>query len=185
MKDKFKKSIELFLFFFKIGCFTFGGGWSILAQMDYEFIQKKHIITKEELLDITSVGRSMPGIMITNISIIFGYRVAGIIGAIAATLGIAFPSIIILTVVTYIYALIKDNIYIKYILSGIRSAVVPIIAASVISMWKAAIKDKLCFIVCLSALVLSLFSGLGNIQIVLLGILVALIMSEVKKHGTI
>ena len=72
--------MELFLYFAKIGCFTFGGGWSIIAQMQEEFINKRHTLTEEELLDITSVAKSLPGIMITNISVIFGYRTAGIPG---------------------------------------------------------------------------------------------------------
>lgn len=73
MKDRVKKGLELFAFFFKIGCFTFGGGWSILAQMEQEFVDKRKWLTKSELLDMVAVGRSVPGIMITNISMIFGY----------------------------------------------------------------------------------------------------------------
>lgn len=103
MKNKLLKSMDLFLYFAKIGCFTFGGGWSIIAQMQEEFINKRHTLTEEELLDITSVAKSLPGIMITNISVIFGYRTAGIPGAVMATLGMATPSVAILTVVTMLY----------------------------------------------------------------------------------
>ena len=62
------RALELFLYFFKIGFYTFGGGWSIVAQIQQEYVQKKGWITDEELLDITSVGRSLPGLMIGNVS---------------------------------------------------------------------------------------------------------------------
>ncbi len=190
MKKEITKNlnpIELFLFFFKIGCFTFGGGWSIIAQMEEEFINRRAIITKEELLDITSVGKSLPGIMITNIAVIFGYRVCGIPGAIAATLGMATPPIIILTLVTFIYNSIKDNTYVAAALKGIRAAVAPIIFSSVISMWKAAMKDKACILFCLAAFILTSFLDVGNIPVILTGIIIAcglcIFRKGDKSHG--
>ena len=75
------QALELFLYFFKIGFYTFGGGWSIIAQIQQEYVQKKGWITDEDLLDITSVGRSLPGLMIGNVSYLFGYHVAGFPGA--------------------------------------------------------------------------------------------------------
>lgn len=179
-----KKVLSLFLFFFKIGCFTFGGGWSILAQMEEEFIDKQKVLTKEELLDITSVGKSLPGIMITNISVIFGHRMAGIPGAIAATLGIVAPSVLILSVVTVMYNFIKDNIYVGYALKGIRAAVIPIIGSSVISLWRSAMKDKACLVFCFGAFILTAFMNFGNIPVILSGILIACILCWRGKNGT-
>lgn len=184
MQKKLISPIKLFLFFVKIGCFTFGGGWSILTQMEQEFVDKQKLITKEELLDITSVGRSMPGIMITNITMIFGYRVAGILGGIASVIGVVVPSIVILSIVTFLYNEIVDNPYVEKLLMGIRSAVVPIIAGSAISLGKTALKDKLCVITCLAAFGLSLFADIGNIQIVLTGIVCAFIIGGIKRRGT-
>ena len=68
---------ELFVQFMKFGLFTFGGGWSIVAQMQKLYVEEKHTITAEELLDLTSVGRSVPGTMIGNVAVLYGYRVAG------------------------------------------------------------------------------------------------------------
>lgn len=65
-KENLKIGGMLLAYFARIGCFTFGGGWSILAQMDQEFIQRRKLITKEELLELTAMGRSLPGIMITQ-----------------------------------------------------------------------------------------------------------------------
>ena len=94
------RALELFLYFFKIGFYTFGGGWSIVAQIQQEYVQSKGWITDEDLLDITSVGRSLPGLMIGNVSYLFGYHVAGFPGALACLLGISLPSLIVLTVLT-------------------------------------------------------------------------------------
>ena len=113
MKDRVKKGLELFVFFFKIGCFTFGGGWSILAQMEQEFVDKRKWLTKSELLDMVAVGRSVPGIMITNISMIFGYSVGGVFGGFCAVLGITTPAILILSIVTMFYSKLK-------IMSGVQ-----------------------------------------------------------------
>ena len=99
-KEKIKNGLMLFAFFFKIGCFTFGGGWSILAQMEQEFVDKKKLITKEELLDMVAVGKSVPGIMITNISMLFGYYVGGWFGGVCAVLGMTCPAVLILSFVT-------------------------------------------------------------------------------------
>ena len=102
-KEKIKNGLMLFAFFFKIGCFTFGGGWSILAQMEQEFVDKKKLITKEELLDMVAVGKSVPGIMITNISMLFGYYVGGWFGGVCAVLGMTCPAVLILSFVTVFY----------------------------------------------------------------------------------
>ena len=72
-----KKALTLFRQFFQFGCFTFGGGWSIVAQMQKLYVEREKTITSQELLDITSVGRSLPGTMIGNVAFLYGYRVGG------------------------------------------------------------------------------------------------------------
>ena len=79
----------LFFFFFRIGFFTFGGGWSIIAQMTREFVEKRKWLTNEELMDMVSVAQSLPGIMIINCSVQFGYALGGVFCAFAAALGTA------------------------------------------------------------------------------------------------
>ena len=138
-KGDLKQGCMLFAFFFKIGCFTFGGGWSILAQMEREFVDKKKAITKEGLLEMVAVGKSLPGIMITNISMLFGYHLGGVFGGACAVLGITFPAILILSVITYFYNALKSNYWCHGALAGIQAAVVPIIASAVVSLGKDAL----------------------------------------------
>lgn len=183
-KETVKKGWMLFLFFAKIGCFTFGGGWSILAQMEQEFVDKKQLITKEELLDIVSLGKSVPGIMITNISTIFGYQVAGWFGAVCAMIGIALPAVVILSIVTLCYTAFKDNVWVAYALKGIRCAVVPIIGSATLSLAKSGLQTKLCWGICGVTAILCYFTNINNIVIILLGVVFALILLGVEKHGT-
>ena len=73
-----RQVLGLFFQFMKFGLFTFGGGWSIVAQMQKLYVEQEKVITSEELLDLTSVGRSLPGTMIGNVAMLYGYRVAGV-----------------------------------------------------------------------------------------------------------
>ena len=139
-------------FFFKIGCFTFGGGWSILAQMEQEFVDKRKLITKEELLDMVAVGKSVPGIMITNISMLFGYYGGGWFGGVCAVLGMACPAVLILSFVTAFYKVLKSNVWCYAALRGIRCAVVPIMGSAALSLGKEAFRRKSAIPICALAL---------------------------------
>lgn len=174
--------LNIFFTFLKFGCFTFGGGWSIVAQIQKEYVENKCWITDEELLDFTSVGRSLPGLMIGNTSVLFGYHTAGVLGALAALVGISLPPIVIMYCVTLIYALVHDNLYIARAMMGVRAAVVPIILCAMLKLSKTALKDWSCWIIACGAAAVSLFTGLNNVLIVVLGAGLGLIAMEVKTR---
>ena len=182
-QSRIKRCIMLFFFFFKIGFFTFGGGWGILAQMEQEFIDKRKLITKNDLLEMIAVGKSIPGIMITNISMLFGYQIAGIPGGICAMVGIAAPAVLILTIVTYCYDLLKDNHWAAAALKGISSSVVPIIGTAALSLGKDVFRRKSGILICLAAFPLCYFTSISNIILVLAGVIIALLWMEVDKHA--
>lgn len=182
-KEKLYRNMQILLFFMKIGFFTFGGGWSILSQIQKEFVEKKKWISDEELLDMTSVGRSVPGIMITNISAIFGYHIGGIPCAMAALIGITLPSLIVLSVVTIFYEEFRNNLYVSRVLVGIRASVVPIIASAALKLRKSALKDSIGYMIAFVAFFLSFFTDLNNIFIVIIGAVGGLLIMEVK-NGT-
>lgn len=184
MRKKAEKGrvLSIFLTFLKFGCFTVGGGWSIVSQIQKEYVEDKHWITDEELLDFTSVGRSVPGLMISNASVLFGYHAAGFGGALAALAGICLPPIVIMYGVTFVYNLVHDNLYIARAMMGVRAAVVPIILCALLKLTKSALKDWLCWLVALGAAALSLFTGLSNILIVVLGAAAGLLAMEVKTR---
>ena len=181
-----RSALQLFWHFFKVGFYTFGGGWSIVAQMQKEYVEKRHWITAEELLDITSVGRSLPGLMIGNVSYLFGYHMAGFPGALACLLGISLPPLIILTIVTWCYTQVAGNIYVMRAMTGVRAAVVPIIASAAMGLRKGALAEKSGYFIMLLGLGLYLLLGLNCILIVLLGALIGYVLStrrERRKGG--
>ena len=172
----------LFWQFFKFGCYTFGGGWPIVAQMQKEYVQKRGWLTEEELLDITSVGRSLPGLMIGNVSYLFGYHVAGFPGAIACVTGMCIPPLLILTAVTWFYTQVRDNPYVSRAMVGVRATVVPIITSAALGLRKAALTDRFGYVILLLGFVLYLFFGMNCITIVLLGGLLGFLLSLWREH---
>lgn len=162
-----QKLPELFLIFLKLGLFCFGGGWSIISQIEEECIQKRQWITNEKLLDFISVGRSLPGIMVINICVILGYDLCGILGAILAAGGVALPSVAVLCAVELVYDKVIDNVYVAKILAGVRASVVSITFSAAVRMWKTALNGKLSYVVMLLALILLLFTEIGNTVLIL------------------
>lgn len=129
-----REALRLYLYFFKIGWFTFGGGWSIVAQVRSDYVEKRHEIDDGELLDIVSVGRSLPGTMIGNVAYLFGYHRAGLLGGILAVLGIVTPPLVILSIVTLFYRAFRDSVYVARALMGVRAVVAPIIISAVLKL---------------------------------------------------
>ena len=181
-KEQLSRAFSIFRTFLKFGCFTFGGGWSIVAQMQKEYVEKRRWLTDEELLDYTSVGRSTPGLMIGNTSVLFGYHAAGIPGALAAILGITIPPVLIMLLVVYIYDLVRDNLYVSRAMIGVRAAVVPIIISALLKLIKSGLKDVFCGLIAAAAIGLCLFTRMNNALIVLLGAIAGLCWQEVQTR---
>lgn len=176
-----KQIIEMCLVMAKISCFTFGGGWSILAQMQREFHEKRGWITSEELMDFASVGRSLPGIMIMNITTMFGYRMAGVIGVISALIGLVLPPLAVICVVTTFYTTIKENVWVSKALIGVRAAVVPIILEAILKLKKKALVDKAAYGIMTVAFLLCLLTPVSNVIVVILGAIAGLLIGGKKN----
>lgn len=188
-RQNLRSPLRLFLQFLKIGCFTFGGGWSIIAQMEQIYVQKEKILTSEELLDITSVARSLPGIMVINVSMLFGYHTAGVLGGMACMFGMSLPPIAVLSCVTYFYNLFRDNLWVSAAMDGVRAAVVPILVSAAAGMIKSAYRYSPCILVTLLTFALYLFFQVNCVWLVLIGVVCGLGISEfyerreAKDHG--
>ncbi len=132
--------LQLFLSFFKIGAFTFGGGWAMISIIEKEIVDKHHWIEREEFLDLLAVAQSLPGILAVNISVAVGDKLRGMKGSLAAAAGCILPSfLMILCIAVFLTPdLIKNNPTLSAIFKGIRPAVVALIIAPVISSAKAA-----------------------------------------------
>ena len=178
-----RQMLEMGLVMAKISCFTFGGGWSILAQMQKEFSEKRGWISEEELMDFASVGRSLPRIMILNNTTMFGYRLGGVLGAIIADIGLVVPPLVVICIVTGFYDAIKDNIWVAKAMVGVRAAVVPVILEATVKLGKKGLVDKIALGIMLAALVLCLFTRVGNVAIVVLGAVAGLLIRGGKKNA--
>lgn len=132
--------LNLFITFFKIGAFTFGGGWAMISIIEKEIVDKHHWIERDEFLDLLAVAQSLPGILAVNISVAVGDKVRGVKGSMAAALGTILPSfcLILLIAVFLTPDIIKNNEVLSSVFKGIRPAVVALIVAPVISSAKAA-----------------------------------------------
>lgn len=131
-----KKYFDMFATFFKIGAFTIGGGYAMLPLIENEVVDKKKWVDKEEYLDMLALAQSAPGPIAVNTSVFVGYKIAGIPGVFATTLGSVLPSFLIILFVAIFFRGIRDNYIIEKIFKGIRPAVVALIAAPVIGMGK-------------------------------------------------
>ena len=168
----------MFITFFKFGCFTFGGGWSIVAQMKKEYVDKRKTLTEVDLLDMTTVGRSLPGTMIGNTAMLFGYREAGFLGGVMCIAGIVIPPIFMLILITILYTKFQESLIVLAIMKGIRASVVPIVIYSIYSIIKPAFKFPPCYFVALVSFVMLYIFNLNVIYIILLGMVLGVVISE-------
>lgn len=132
--------LQLFVTFFKIGAFTFGGGWAMISIIEREIVDKHHWLGKEEFLDLLAVAQSLPGILAVNISVAVGDKLRGVKGSVCAALGTILPSFMIILAIAIFLTpdMIKNNSILSPVFKGIRPAVVALIVAPVISAAKAA-----------------------------------------------
>ncbi len=153
---------QLFLTFFKIGAFTFGGGWAMISIIEKEIVDKHHWIEKDNFLDLLAIAQSLPGILAVNIATSVGDRLKGLKGGIVASLGTILPSFLIILAIAIFLTpeTIKESRVLSSIFMGIRPAVVALIIAPVITTAKAAkLKLTTIWIPALAALMISLNIG--------------------------
>ena len=114
----------------------------MLSVITNEFVEKKRWITNDEMLDMIAISESIPGAIAINTSITIGYKIKGIKGAISAMLGVVCPSLIVITVVTYLYSSLPENSPVWLFVKGVRAGVVGLMAAVVLKLGKNNVRDK-------------------------------------------
>lgn len=179
----FAKAGRIFFRFMQFGCFTFGGGLNIVAQMQRLYVEREKSITNVELLDLTSVARSLPGLFIGNVAFLFGYREAGYLGAFAAVVGMVIPPIIVLSFITFFYAAFHSHRSIMSAMTGVRAAVVPIMLNALLGLLRGAFPLRACYGVAAAAFALYFFVGLNCVWIIICGAAAGLAISRFGKGG--
>ena len=186
---KAKEILILFGEFIRFGLFTFGGGWSIIAQMQQLYVEKKQTITAEELLDLVSVAKSVPGTMIGNVAMLYGYRVHGLIGGIVCVIGMCMPPMLVLMVISLFYSAFRDNYWVNAAMMGMQAAVVPIIASAAKNLIKGSAKYPPCILVIGASMALYLFVEINPVFLVIMGVIAGLWIGshyekkEAQNHG--
>ena len=183
-------TLRLFTTFFRIGAFTFGGGWAMISLLERDIVNSQRWLTKEEFLDNLAISQSLPGILAVNMAIAVGYKMRGIPGAIVATLGTILPSfLIILSIAIFLTPeTIQQNHVLSSIFKGIRPAVVALIRSPVFTTAKSAkISWKNCWIPISIAFLI--WSGLplvsSPILYIIIGIIVGYVIYSHNLHKTI
>ena len=159
---KTKEYLSLFLTMLKIGLFTFGGGYAMIALLENEFVAKKKWIEKDEFLDVAAIAESTPGPIAINAATYIGFKNAGIVGSIIATLGICIPSFVIIYAISLFFDAFLSLTLVAYAFKGIQMCVVYLILTAGLKMLKQMKKTKFNIIIILITLicmvVLSLFA---------------------------
>lgn len=134
--SKVKKYASLFLTMLKIGLFTFGGGYAMIALLENEFVEKKKWLEKDEFLDVAAIAESTPGPIAINAATYIGYKNAGIIGSMIATLGICIPSFVIIYAISLFFDAFLSLTLVAYAFKGIQVCVVYLILSAGLRMLK-------------------------------------------------
>src|SRR5699024_6752 len=121
---------------------TFGGGFVIIPLMRKKFVEELHWIDEQEMLDFTAIAQSSPGAIAVNASILVGYRVAGLCGALLTVLGTILPPLLIISVISFFYAAFRDNVFVNMAMTGMLAGVAAVICDVVITMGKGIVKQK-------------------------------------------
>lgn len=179
-----KELFRLFAAFFRIGIFTFGGGYAMLPLIQREVVEKNKWATEDEVMDYYAVGQCTPGVIAVNVATFIGYRKRGIPGGIFATLGVVCPSIIIISIITAFLTQFSDNTYVQHALAGIRLAVCALVSVSIYKLFKKGIVDAVTAIIAVAVFVIMRLFSLSPVIAVVASALVGIIFRcAVKKDN--
>lgn len=141
---------DLFWTFARMGILTYGGGYAMLPILEREVVQKKKWVTEEEVLDYYALGQCTPGIIAVNTATFIGQKKKGVLGGIVATLGLIFPSLVIITVIAMFLQHFSEYPVVQHAFAGIRVSVLIMILDAAYKFGKKSVKDKFSFIVFLA-----------------------------------
>ena len=169
MKNKPHKLWVLFLTTLYISAFTFGGGFVIVTFMKHKFVDELHWIDEQEMLDFTALAQSCPGAIAVNAAILVGWNVYGFAGMIVATLGTILPPMIILSIVSFFYAIFSTNVWVAVVLKGMQAGVAAVILDAACSLGESVLKEKssLSIFIMTAAFVCDFFLDVNVVYIIL------------------
>ncbi len=172
---------KIFAVFAKIGAFTIGGGYAMIPVIRDE-MARRGWISEEDLPDIVALSQSAPGVMAVNISIFAGYKLRGIKGSIAATLGSITPSFLIILAIAMFFTAFKDNPWVEKAFKGIRPVVISLIAVPMVDMARKSCTTWWKWMLAVAALLLVAFLGVSPIWILLCTIVLGFCVTYIGER---
>ena len=185
MKDGlFKRLLVLFLTFLKIGTFTFGGGYAMIPVIEEEVAKKRKWVSDMEIMDIIAIAESTPGPIAVNSATYVGYKVAGILGAIIATLGLAIPSFVIIFIISYFYKDLLSWPPLVATFKGLKVGVILLLFLAVLKLKKGVkvnLISSILFVLALATMLVFNFLNIGfkylSICLILFGLIIGIVLT--------
>ncbi|RDY23853.1 chromate transporter [Romboutsia maritimum] len=171
-----KELFNLFKAFTRIGALTFGGGYAMLPMLEKEVVEQNKWATHEELLDYYAISQATPGVIAVNTATFVGYKIKGIPGALFATVGVVFPSFLIIMIIASFLKSFSKMVSVQHAFSGIRVAVAVLILNAIFELWKNSVVDKVGVIIFVATFIIGGFLNISPVYIVvsasILGIII-------------
>lgn len=176
-----KKYLKLFWTFFKIGLFTFGGGYAMISLIHKESVEKNNWITSEDMNNIVVVAESTPGPIAINASTFIGYKVGKFLGALVSILGVVLPSLIIIIFISIFLDYFENSSIINYAFEGIRAAIIILMVEAIFKLSKPLKKNALFYSLMSVSFLLSFFFNINAILLIITGIILGIIRELFSK----
>ncbi len=167
--DKFKKALQVFLSFFKIGLFTFGGGYAMISVISAELVERKKWLTQDDMTDMLIISEMTPGAIAVNSATFVGYKVAGVLGGILGTLGVVLPSLTIITVLSFFVHYLEEVAWLAAAFKGIQAVVVVLIVNAMVKFFRQLDKSWQSYLIAAAAFAVTLLTDLNVIFLILAG----------------
>lgn len=175
---------ELFVTFAKMGAITFGGGMAMLPILQREVVENKHWATEEEMVDYYAIGQCTPGIIAVNTATFVGQKQAGVAGGIAATLGVVFPSLVIITILAGLITNFSHLAWVQNAFAGIQVCVCILIFNAVVKLLKKSVVDKRTAVIFVLVLAGSVALSVSPVWFVLVSALAGIVLKGLEVKGS-
>ena len=180
MKEKFKQLWQLFVTFAIVGVTTFGGGYAMLPALQREVVDKRKWASDEEVMDWYAIGQCTPGVIAVNTATFVGQKQAGVIGGIFATLGVVFPSLVIITIIAAFIQNFAHLAAVQKAFAGIRVCVCVLILNAVVKLWKKSVVDWKTLVIFAAVFAGSVFLSVSPVVYVVISALAGIVVKELE-----
>ena len=182
MKDKKRRLWQLFITFTKIGGFTFGGGYAMIPLIQHETVQVRGWVQDEDITEIVAIAESTPGPIAINAATFVGYRTAGFLGAVCATLGVILPSFLIILGISYLMQGFWQTPVVAYAFRGLRAGVLALLVKALWGMYKKDPRNWVSYVIIAGAFVLTAIYKVAVLPVLIGCAVFGLIITGIMKR---